>query len=64
MSLMNDHITMSGDSKVLAVGAETSRETAKSLEKWLRATGGDSNGLGGTLPSSPTRNSYSFMVRK
>lgn len=40
MSLTNDHITMLKDSKVLTVGAETSREAAKSLEKRLRATGG------------------------
>lgn len=64
MFLTNDHVTTSGDSKVLTVDAETSREAAKSLEKQLRATGGDSNGLGGTLHRSPTRNSYSFMVRK
>lgn len=64
MSLTNDHVAMSGNSKVLTVGAETSREAAKSLEKRLRATEGGSNGLGGTLCSSPMRNSYSFMVWK
>lgn len=64
MSLTNDHVATSGNSKVLTVGAETSREAVESLETRLRATEGNSNGLGGTLCSSPMRNSYSFMVWK
>lgn len=64
MSVTNDHVATSGNSKVLTFGAETSREAAESLEKRPRATEGNSNGLGGTLRSSPMRNSYSFMVRK
>lgn len=33
MSLTNDHVATSGNSKVLTVGAETSREAAESYSR-------------------------------
>jgi hypothetical protein len=52
-----------GDSKSLIVCSKVSREAARSSQEWLRAEGGDSNGLGGKLGSSPMRTLTSLWSR-